>query len=246
MNCLDVKPLPLSEWTPSQSQAAPSPQHVAPQRGFSVMWHQFSNIFASFCFVGGPVLCKGHLFSCVYFLNSVSSPPSYSSAIKINKHNDVLSSEGLSDRQKKKKYAKDFLLELWTFFLTNCLLAFLSNQLLMENNAVCLCVFQAGYVSGICMWICAVPCGFSAATVWSDLPTEHHHTANTHTHTHIHVDQKYSNFFFKPMPAPGQDGWHVCVRHVYSEHAGLVSRCQELVCMWKSRSAAVLDMPRCS
>lgn len=102
VNCLDVKPVPPSEWTPSQSQAAPSSQHVAPQRGFSVMWHQFSNIFASFCFVGGPVLCKGHLFSCVYFLNSVSSPPSYSSAIKINKHNDVLSSEGLSDRQKKK------------------------------------------------------------------------------------------------------------------------------------------------
>lgn len=141
VNCLDVKPVPLSEWTPSQSQAAPNSQHVAPQRGFSVMWHQFSNIFASFCFVGGPVLCKGHLFSCVYFLNSVSSPPSYSSVIKINKHNNVLSSEGLSDRQKK-----------------NCLLAFLSNQLLMENNAVCLCVCSRQgtylYVNMCCpLWV---------------------------------------------------------------------------------------------
>lgn len=79
---------------------------------------------------------------------------------------------------------------------------------------LCVCVCVPGRVR-ICMWICAVPCGFSAATVWSDLPTEHHHTANTHTHTHIHVDQKYSDFFFKPMPAPGQDGWHVCEARLF-------------------------------
>lgn len=170
--------------------------------GFSVMWHQFSNIFASFCFVGSPVLCKGHLFSCVYFLNSVSSPPSYSSAIKINKHNNVLSSEGLSDRQKKKKYAKDFLLELWTFFLTNCLLAFLSNQLLMENNAVCVCVFQAGYVS-VCEY--ALSLVGSAQLQCEVISLQNTTTQPTHTRTHTFTwTRNIPIFSSNPCQLPGR------------------------------------------
>lgn len=155
------------------------------------MWHQFSNIFASFCFVGGPVLCKGHLFSCVYFLNSVSSPPSYSSVIKINKHNNVLSSEGLSDRQKK-----------------NCLLAFLSNQLLMENNAVCLCVCSRQgtylYVNMCCpLWVQR-----SYSVKWSPYRTPPH-SQHTHAHTHSRGPEIFR--FFLQTHASSRAGWLACV-----------------------------------
>ena len=76
-----------------------------------------------------------------------------------------------------------------------------------------LCVCIPGRVH-ICMWICAVPCGLSAATVWNDLPTEHHYTANTlfhtHTHTHTHSDGPEIRFFLQTY-ASSRAGWLACV-----------------------------------
>lgn len=112
-----------------------------------------------------------------------------------------------------------------------------------EQCCVCVCVFQAGYVS-VCEY--ALSLVGSAQLQCEVISLQNTTTQPTHTRTHTFTwTRNIPIFSSNPCQLPGRMAG-MCVRHVYSEHAGLVSRCQELVCMWKSRSAAVLDMPRCS